>query len=452
MTLSPPPPIVPGIPLLGNALQMMGDVQQFLVDSYHDLGPVFRVRALNQPFVIMAGAAANRFLIEHGEQVFTSEESFGGLDREFGMRVHVLRGRPHRHLRKLLATGLSRDLLAARWDQVADQTEQILDGWADQPAVSVVDACQRLAAAQLSIAYTGASSAARFETLRSAFELVLDVTIAGKWPAAALRWPSYRRSRAEIHRFARAALAERAAGPRDGTPDLLDLALDATDEHGVPYPLDVRAGMALQGYFAGVNTVAYLYSFMIDVLLRNPAVLARVRAEVDAAYHGGRLSFDRLRDLPALHGLVMETLRVHPPAPGSARTATQGFDFAGFRIERGQRVLVATCVTHQLPEHFPDPQRFDLDRDFAAARSAAVYAPFSVGGHTCLGAGMTQVLSVATTAMLVRRLSLSPMRPERPLRITATPGPNPGRRFKVNAFPRGATGEAQAARSPVASP
>jgi cytochrome P450 len=431
--LLPPPPVAPEIPVLGNALRMMGDVQQFFVDTYREMGPVFRVRALNQAFVIMAGAAANRFLLERGEAVFTSEESFGGLDREFGMRVHVLRGRPHRHLRSLLATGLSRDLLAARWESVAAETERILDSWVGRSALPVVDACQRLAAAQLSLAYTGANSGARFETLRSAFELVLDVTIAGKWPASTLRWPAYRRARAEIHRFAREALAERAAGPRGGPRDLLDQALDAADENGFAYPLDVRAGMALQGYFAGVNTVAYLYSFMVDVLQRNPDVLARVTGEVDAAYHAGRLAFDRLRDMPALHGLVMETLRVYPPAPGSARTAVEAFDFKGFRIDQGQRVLVATCVTHQLPEHFPDPQRFDLDRDFAAGRKAAVYAPFSVGGHTCLGAGMTQVLAVATIAMLVRRLRLTPTRPGRALRITATPGPNPGHRFKVSA-------------------
>ncbi|GAA3286258.1 cytochrome P450 [Dactylosporangium vinaceum] len=426
----PPPPAVPGVPVLGNALRMMGDVQQFFVDAYRDVGPVFRVRALNQSFVIMAGAAANRLLLERGEALFTSEESFGGLDREFGMRVHVLRGRPHRELRRILGAGLSRDLLAARWEQVTAETERMLDGWARRPAVAVVDGCQRLAAAQLSIAYTGASSAARFETLRSAFELVLDVTIAGKWPAATLRWPAYRRARAEIHRFARAALAERAAaGPGEGPPDLLDRALAA------PYPPDVQAGMALQGYFAGVNTVAYLYSFMLDVLLRNPEVLARVTAEVDAA---GPLTFDRLRALPALHGLVMETLRVYPPAPGSARTALEPFDFEGHRIEAGQRVLVATCVPHQLPEHFPDPQRFDIDRDFAAARRASLYAPFSVGGHTCLGAGMTQVLAVATVALLVRRLRLAPATPGRPLRITATPGPNPGRRFTISATPRAA--------------
>ena len=134
-----------------------------------------------------------------------------------------------------------------------------------------------------------------------------------------------------------------------------------------------------------------------------------------------------------LHGLVQETLRVYPPAPGSARTVIKAFEFAGFRVDEGRRVLVAASVPHQLAEHFPDPERFDIDRDFAAGRRASVYAPFSVGSHTCLGAGMTEVLAVATMAMLVRQLTVTLSRPERPLRITATPGPNPGKRLTVSA-------------------
>jgi cytochrome P450 len=431
-----PPPTAPGIPLLGNALRMAGDVQSYFVDTYRQLGPVFGVRALNQSFIIMAGAEANRFLLGHGDEVFSSETSFGGLNREFTMRVHVLRGRPHRHLRKVLATGLSRDLLAARWDDVAAETGRIFATWPGRDAVPVVDAFQRLAAAQLSIAFTGASSVARFETLRWAFELVLEVTMAGKWPSAVLKLPAYRRARSEILAFARSALEQRTAHPHDGPPDLLDRALAAVDENGEPYPLQVRAGMALQGYFAGINTVAYLYSFMLHALLRHPQVLARVTAEADAAYDGDRLSFDRLREMPALHGLVLETLRMYPPAPASARTVMKAFEFGGFRIDEGRRVMVATSVPHHLAEHFPDPERFDIDRDFTAGRQASVFAPFSVGSHTCLGAGMTEVLAAATMAMLVRRLTTTPTHPDRPLRIQATPGPNPGKRFTVTATTR----------------
>ncbi len=367
----PPPPLAPGLPLFGNALSMMGDVQGFLVTTYLREGAIFRIRALNQKFTVLAGAEANRLLLDRGEELFCSVASMGGLDREFDMRVHVLRGRPHRHLRSLLSTGLSRSLLAARWPQFTAVTSRALADWQTRPTLAVVDRFQRLAAAQLSVTLTGESSAAHFETLRYAFELMLDVTLAGKWPPMALLRPRYRRARARIRDFARESLAHRATRPPVETPDLLDLALRAVDENGDPYPPDVRAGIALQGYFAGINTVAYLYSFMLYALLRHPEVLTRVTAEVDRAYDNAppdspELPFEAIRDLPALRGVVLETLRLYSPAPASMRTVLTPFAFQGHRVDAGTRVLVATSVPHHLAEHYPDPRRFDIDRDFMA--------------------------------------------------------------------------------------
>jgi cytochrome P450 len=431
MTTTQLPPMAPRLPVLGNALAMAGDIQRFLVAQHRALGPVFRVRALNQAFTIMAGQEANQFLHRHGEEHFSSQDTMGGLDREFGMRVHVLTGAPHRRLRKTLGGAISRDLLAARWDTFSAHTEDRIRAWRPGSPLRVVDQCQRLAADQLSSVLTGAATTDRFEQLRSAFELVLDVTVAGKWPRAALRLPAYRRAREEIRAFAGAALADRAARPHDGRPDLLDHILAATDENGRPYPPEVQAGMALQGYFAGINTVAYLYSFLVYALLRHPTVHQRVTEEVDASFSDGRLPFERLRSMALTQRLVMETLRLYPPAPGSTRTVVKPFEFGGCHIGTGTRVLVATTVPHHLPEHYADPDAFDLDRDFTDSRRKGVYAPFSVGGHTCLGAGITELLATATVAHLVRNVRLRLPSPDHRIRIRATPGPNPGKRFTV---------------------
>lgn len=428
----PLPPLAPGLPILGNALSMKGDLQAFFVRHYRMLGPIFRVRALSQAFTVIAGAEANRFFRSQGEEFFSSQDSMGGLNDEFNMRVHVLTGRPHRHLRKRLGSGLSRDLVAGRWDLLVTLTERRINAWRAGKTVPVVDQFQRLATEQLSSVLTGAAvTTAQFDLLRRAFELVLDVNVTGKWPTAALRLPTYRKARARVLAFAHAALAERAAHPHGGLPDLLDHALAASDENGRPYPPELRAGMALQGYFGGINTSAYLYGFMLYALLRHPDLLARVTAEVDGVLAGGRLSFDALRDLKTLQGLVSETLRMYPPAPASARTAVQAFQFNGFRVDAGTRVIVATTVPHHLAEHYSDPQAFDIDRNFTEKRRNDVYAPFSVGSHTCLGAGMTETLAVATIAILVRTVRLRLPSPDYQLSIQATPGPNPGRRFRV---------------------
>ena len=44
---APLPPLAPGLPVLGSALEMNKDVLGFLVRTHRQLGPIFRVRVLN---------------------------------------------------------------------------------------------------------------------------------------------------------------------------------------------------------------------------------------------------------------------------------------------------------------------------------------------------------------------------------------------------------------------
>ena len=56
-----------------------------------------------------------------------------------------------------------------------------------------------------------------------------------------------------------------------------------------------------------------------------------------------------------------------------------------------------------MEEHFPEPGRFDIDRylpERAEHRPAGVYAPFGLGLHRCLGAGMAEMQIALTVAAL----------------------------------------------------
>ena len=56
-------PLAPGLPVLGSALPLAQNVAHFLTKQYRQLGPVFRVRALNREMVVLAGVEANLFFI-----------------------------------------------------------------------------------------------------------------------------------------------------------------------------------------------------------------------------------------------------------------------------------------------------------------------------------------------------------------------------------------------------
>jgi hypothetical protein len=57
------PPLVPGWPLLGNALDLVGDPAPFLVKSYVRFGPIFRVHAAYKRLLVVAGPEANVFFM-----------------------------------------------------------------------------------------------------------------------------------------------------------------------------------------------------------------------------------------------------------------------------------------------------------------------------------------------------------------------------------------------------
>ena len=153
----------------------------------------------------------------------------------------------------------------------------------------------------------------------------------------------------------------------------------------------------------------------------------------------GPLTPSALGRLDVTHRVALETLRLYPIAPAITRTVTNAFDFGGYTIPAGERVIVATTVPHHLPECYPEPARFDIDRYLPARREhrrPGVFAPFGVGAHVCFGAGFAEVSVAATMATIVREVDLVLDPPGYRLRIEPVPTPHPDARFRFRVAAR----------------
>jgi cytochrome P450 len=426
------PPLAAGLPFLGNGLEMAGNIQMFFVKYYNQLGPIYRVKALQQRFVIFAGLEANQFLWKSGHDYLSNENTMGSLSDEFGMMVHVLEGEPHSHLRKLLGAALSPEVLTSQWERFIHLTQQHIATWPVGQTLPVVPYFQSLAAEQLAVMLGNQSSVDHFEQLRYVFELALDVRLARKWPMAFLRLPAYQKRKAEIFAFMRDIMAAHRTTTR-ATPDLVDVALNAVDAHGKPYSEEEQIGMILQGYFGAINTTAYMCSFMLYALFRHPEIMAQVVDEVRQVFSGGMPTPQQLRKLSSLHALAQESLRMYDPAPGSVRTVSKAFDFCGYHIEAGTPAIFAFSVTHYLPEFFPDPYTFSISRDnYLENQRIGAYRPFSLGVHTCLGAGFAEVQAMTIMAVLLQQVGFAEIPPALDkVKIVAAPGLHPNRHLKM---------------------
>jgi cytochrome P450 len=125
---------------------------------------------------------------------------------------------------------------------------------------------------------------------------------------------------------------------------------------------------------------------------------------------------------------------MYPIAPALQRTATQDFEFAGYQVKAGEAVIIATTVPHYLPELYPDPERFDIERYTEARKEhkqPGAFAPFGLGAHTCLGAGWAEVQIMVTILTIVHSVDLVMDPSDYQLKIDPAPTPSPNKEFKI---------------------
>ncbi len=202
-------------------------------------------------------------------------------------------------------------------------------------------------------------------------------------------------------------LAANAAGDEPPT-DMLQSFLDARYKDGEAMDHELIPGMIIWIMFGGFHTSSNTAAWACLELARHPQYQREVIEEVDKVYGNGEdLSFAALRELPITEGFVMETLRLHPPLLTLMRqVVNQPFEYKGNVFEVGTNLVISPYVSHRLPEHFPDPERFDPHRPQPDHLFALI--PFGGGKRKCVGNAFAflQVKSILTALLSRYELSL----------------------------------------------
>lgn len=435
-------PSPPALPFIGHAVALAGDVGAFFTRQYRRLGPVFAVRAFGRRFTVLAGPEANLFVTREGAAHLRSQEFWSAFDAEFGAgrSLASMDGPEHARMRKALQRGYSRRFVQDHLADVVAITRREVAAWPLDRPVPALAALQRIVTEQLGTIAAGVSPSDCLDEVTVFVRTMLAARVTRQRPAFLTRLPRFRRARRRVEELCDRVRAAHAQDLRSGAPpDLVDdlLALHATDPQFLP---ETDLVLALLGPFiAGLDTVGSTCAFMLYALLKHPDLHSLMRAEVDAAFAAGPLTPSVLGSLDVTHRVALETLRLYPIAPAITRTVTNTFDFGGYTIPAGERVIVATTVAHHLPECFPDPERFDIDRYLPARREhrrPGAFAPFGVGPHVCLGAGFAEVAIAATMATIVREVDLVLDPPGYCLRIKPVPTPHPEARFRFRVTAR----------------
>ena len=432
-----PIPSLPGLPFLGQALSLASSPTKFLVKNYRRHGPVFRVRLPGQDWVALAGAEANRFVQRRGRDHLRNRDAWTSALAEVGAGnlVTSLDGAEHTRMRQALARGYSRKTLEDRMDVAMAVCRRHVEGWTAQKPIGGKVAIQHLVVDQLGSILASYSPRGYFDDMTTFLDLLLLTRIAKIQPMFLHR----RRYNAAWKRmnelFEKTMREHRPGGSLADADDLIAdvLALHDADPQFLP---ETDLLMAAMGPFiAGVDTVAITTSFVLYMMLKDSKLAARARAEADALFAGGKTpSIADLAQLDVTRRVTMEVLRVYPPVPLMVRTASNSFEIGGRRIAAGENLMVAITVTHHLAEHFPEPERFDIDRylpERAEHRQPDVYTPFGLGHHRCLAAGFAEAQLVLNAAYLMHIAEFALHPPDYEMRVQSIPTLRPKPSFRI---------------------
>ena len=428
-------PLVSGLAFIANAMGIKGNLNAFLLEKYRALGPVFRVQALNRRFIVLAGPEANQFVARHNS-LFRTRENWLSFHADVGATrtVNSMDGPEHIRMRREQAKAYSRQLIANRLDEALYIVQQDISSWPQDKPIPVQYTFQRIITRQLAMMATSTDVKDYVDDIILFFPAMLDRHLVSRLPKAMMYMPNFRRARRRVEELGQKIIADHQSEKRLGQPtDYIDelLALHRADPYFMP---ETDLWISVLGpFFAGLDTVTSITSFMLYELLKHPDLMERVTAEADALFAGGIPTVKDLRELDVIHRVAMETMRRHSLTPMIQRTVSNSFEFEGYEIPSGARIFLALSLTHNLPEYFPDPQRFDIDRytrERAEHRQRGAYVPFGLGAHVCLGSSLAEVLIALNIATVLRETRPALHPPNYKLKIKWLPVAQPKKSFK----------------------
>jgi len=168
---------------------------------------------------------------------------------------------------------------------------------------------------------------------------------------------------------------------RDPKDDLISVLVAAEAGEAALTPVETLRFTSLL-LVAGNETTTNLMGNILVALRDFPEVVARAVATPSV--------------IPAL---VEEGLRRDGPVHMLFREATRDLELAGVKIPKGSFVMPMLASANRDEAQFPDPERFDLDRD---TRS---HVALGQGVHFCLGASLARLEARVGFEELFKRIS-----------------------------------------------
>jgi cytochrome P450 len=410
----------------------------FLESSRRRFGDTFSVRFLGfrKPMVIFSDPEAIRALYGNAEHGLPPGRTLALLAIVGPRSLLLLEGRDHLARRRLMLPPFHGARMRAYESTVREVVARDVESWPQREPFAMHAHMQRVTLEVILRAVFGVTDPERRTRLADRLRRLLAETSSAGLQFAVLVSQRFgapdpltrlQGLRLEIDALLDLEIAERRADPRE---DILSMLVAARFEGGEPMDDAEIRDQLMTLLLAGHETTATGLAWTFDLLVRHPAVLERLVAEVDA---GGQ-AYTR--------AVVSESLRLRPVVPLAGRRLVSPLRVDGYVLPAGTDVTPAIWLTHTRADRYPEPYAFRPERFLDGAPSTSAWVPFGGGVRRCIGAAFAEMEMRVALAEILRR---------RTLRTVSGNAEHVARR-NVTFSPAGGTRVIAVARHPAAGP
>jgi cytochrome P450 len=409
----------------------------FMESARRRHGDAFSVRFLGfqSPMVMLSHPEVIRALYSEREHGLPPGRTIA-LRPVMGPRsVLLLEGRDHLARRKLMLPPFHGERMQAYESVVREVAEAEIATWPAGESFALHPRMQAVTLEVILSAVFGVTDAERRERLRGLLPRLLnDTSSVGLQFRVLLSRRSgsgdpYEQLRILVEQIDDVLLSEiaerRADGDGDGRSDILSLLIAARFEDGSAMSDSELRDQLVTLLLAGHETTATALAWTVDLLLRNPATLARLARDIAEGSE------------QYLRAVIWESLRLRPVVPLAGRRLAKDLRVDGLHLPAGTDVTPAIWLTHTRADLYPEPYVFRPERFLDQPPTTYGWIPFGGGVRRCLGAAFAELEMRVVLKAILDSSALRPAsrRPERITRRNVTFSPRHGTRVIAQPSP-----------------
>lgn len=362
-------PLAPGaVPVLGHTLAMARDPHKFMRSLVDVDGPV-QLRLGPVP-VVLATTPALAKAVMIDDATFDKGGVLFDIGREIaGNGLLTCARKDHRRQRRLVQPAFHAHRMPGYARIMTRYADRVTARWRDGDTIDVqAELTSITAGIALETMFAQEPTATRVQELIDNMRTVVSGAFVRILTPHCLGWlpiPAkirYERAVDTLRRSGYTMIDQRRADGAGDHGDLLSMLLTNAGSGEEGLSDDEVVDQIMSFYFGGIETTTTVTSWSSDLLARNPEVQRELQHEVDRVLGGRAATHDDLEGLRLTRNVVLEAMRLYPPAWFLTRRVTRPTHLGGHLVPKGTSVAVSTYLLHRRPDVYPEPARFDPKR------------------------------------------------------------------------------------------